>query len=76
MLFNGRYLLLFMSIFAFYMGLLYNDFFGFSINLFRSGYTWGAIDRQEGIIYPEVPNGQPSVKPPHVYIFGLDVAWA
>ncbi|KAG5470068.1 hypothetical protein LSCM4_02762 [Leishmania orientalis] len=76
MVFGGRYLLLLMSLFAVYMGVLYNDFFGFSLNLFTSGYTWAPIAEQKGITYPTTPNGLPNVKPPRVYAMGLDAAWA
>ncbi|KAK7199696.1 vacuolar proton translocating ATPase subunit A [Novymonas esmeraldas] len=76
MVFGGRYLLLLMSLFAIYMGVLYNDFFGFSLNLFSSGYTWAPIAEQHGTTYPTAPNGRPSVKPAHVYAMGLDAAWA
>ncbi|CAM42896.1 putative vacuolar proton-ATPase-like protein [Leishmania braziliensis MHOM/BR/75/M2904] len=76
MVFGGRYLLLLMSLFAIYMGVLYNDFFGFSLNLFSSGYTWAPIAEQNGTTYPTTPSGLPSVKPPHVYTMGLDAAWA
>ncbi|EPY19085.1 V-type H+-transporting ATPase subunit I [Strigomonas culicis] len=79
MIFGGRYLLLLMSLFATYMGFLYNDFFGFSVNIFKSGYTWPSLEtrnKSEHTMYPSNPNGLPSVKPPHVYVFGLDVAWA
>ncbi|KPA84612.1 putative vacuolar proton-ATPase-like protein [Leptomonas pyrrhocoris] len=76
MVFGGRYLLLLMSLYAIYMGLLYNDFFGFSLNLFSSGYTWAPITAQNGTTYPTTPNGLPSVKPSHVYALGLDAAWS
>lgn len=77
MIFGGRYLLLLMALFALYMGVLYNDFFGFSVNLFTSGYVWAPASEQQGnVSYPLIPDGKPSVKPPSVYAFGLDVAWA
>lgn len=80
MLFGGRYLLLLMSLFAIYMGVLYNDFMGFSINLFPSGYKWGPVDaslaNSKGELMPVQPNGLPSVKPNRVYAMGLDPAWA
>jgi V-type H+-transporting ATPase subunit a len=76
MVFGGRYLLLLMALYAVYMGMLYNDFFGFSLNLFSSGYTWTPIAEQNGTTYPTSPNGLPSVKPSHVYAFGLDAAWS
>lgn len=80
MLFNGRYLLLLMSFFAIYMGFLYNDFMGFSLNLFSSGYKWGHLEFAEGheheLVYPTHPNGRPSVRPSRSVRFGLDPAWA
>lgn len=76
MVFGGRYLLLLMALYAVYMGALYNDFFGFSLNLFSSGYTWDPIAQQNGTTYPTLPNGLPSVKPSHVYALGLDAAWS
>lgn len=76
MIFEGRYLLLLMSLFAIYMGVLYNDFFGFSLNIFPSGYTWAPIASQSGITFPLEPNGNHSIKPKRVYAVGLDAAWA
>eukprot|EP00796_Vickermania_ingenoplastis_P013326 gene13327-9161_t len=80
MIFGGRYLLLFMSLYAIYMGVLYNDFMGFSLNLFPSGYKWGPLTLPEGhekeILVPEYPDGLPNIKPKHTYAVGLDVAWA
>lgn len=76
MVFGGRYLLLLMALFAVYMGVLYNDFFGFSLNLFSSGYKWAPIAEQSHTTYPTSPNGLPSVKPSHVYAVGLDAAWS
>src|SRR4051794_37133821 len=40
MLFQGRYLLLMMSVFALYTGLLYNDIFGLSLNLWGTRYSF------------------------------------
>lgn len=60
MLFQGRYLLLLMGTFSIYTGLLYNDVFGLSLNLFESRYTF----------HHEVGhfNG-------NTYEFGVDPAW-
>lgn len=38
MVFEGRYIIFPMTIFALYCGLLYNDCFGLSMNLFGSAY--------------------------------------
>lgn len=78
MIFGGRYLLLLMGFFAVYMGLLYNDMFGFSVELFTSGYHWPQLppDGPFGTVYPSSPNGRPSVKPASTVVFGVDSAWA
>eukprot|EP00796_Vickermania_ingenoplastis_P009727 gene9727-6815_t len=78
MIFGGRYLLLFMGFFAVYMGMLYNDMFGFSVELFRTGYQWPALPPEgpEGTVTPTAPNGKPNVKPSTSVPFGIDSAWA
>ncbi|EPY32591.1 V-type H+-transporting ATPase subunit I [Angomonas deanei] len=78
MIFGGRYLLLLMGFFAVYMGVLYNDMFGFSVELFSSGYRWPQLppNGPDGVVYPSFPNGRPSVKPAAPTIFGVDSAWA
>ncbi|CAG9574450.1 putative vacuolar proton translocating ATPase subunit A [Leishmania major strain Friedlin] len=78
MIFGGRYLLLLMGFFAVYMGLLYNDMFGFSIEIFASGYRWPQLPPEgpDGIVYPSFPTGRPSVKPESSVIFGIDSAWS
>lgn len=78
MIFGGRYLLLFMGFFAIYMGVLYNDMFGFSVELFRSGYRWPELppNGPEGVVFPLSPDGKPNVKPSSSVIFGVDSAWS
>ncbi|KAG5504492.1 hypothetical protein JKF63_04944 [Porcisia hertigi] len=78
MIFGGRYLLLLMGIFAVYMGLLYNDMFGFSIEIFASAYRWPQLPPEgpDGTVYPSFPNGRPSVKPTSPAAFGIDSAWS
>ncbi|GET88836.1 vacuolar proton translocating ATPase subunit A, putative [Leishmania tarentolae] len=78
MIFGGRYLLLLMGFFAVYMGLLYNDMFGFSIEIFASGYRWPQLPPEgpNGIVHPSFPTGRPSVKPDSPVIFGIDSAWS
>lgn len=78
MIFGGRYLLLLMGFFAVYMGLLYNDLFGFSVEIFSSGYRWPQLppDGPDGTVYPSAPNGRPNVKPQKSVLFGVDSAWA
>ncbi|KNC52902.1 vacuolar proton translocating ATPase 100 kDa subunit [Thecamonas trahens ATCC 50062] len=64
MLFNGRYLILAMGVFAMYAGLLYNDCFGFSIDFFGSNWSRPS-DGDAHLIDPD-----------RVYPFGVDPGWA
>jgi V-type H+-transporting ATPase subunit a len=61
MLYQGRYLLLMMGVFATYTGLLYNDIFGLSLNLFGSRYKFDG-------------HGAGSFSG-RTYEFGVDPAW-
>jgi V-type H+-transporting ATPase subunit a len=76
MIFGGRYLLFLMGLFAVYVGLLYNDMFGFSTELFQSGYKWKPLppDGPVGITYPTDPAGL--APPSNPVAFGIDSAWA
>ena len=78
MIFGGRYLLLFMGFFAIYVGVLYNDMFGFSTEIFESGYKWPELppNGPEGVVHPSSPNGKPSIKPLVPVAFGIDGAWS
>lgn len=66
MFFFGRYLILLMGLFSVYTGLMYNDIFSKSMQLFQTGWTWPETDGTESVT--AVPNG-------HTYVFGLDYAW-
>ncbi|CAO3629538.1 unnamed protein product [Mucor hiemalis] len=67
MFFGGRYMVLMMALFSIFTGLVYNDIFSLSLNLFKSGFdlpsNYTSTDSVEMI-----PNGQ-------VYAFGFDPAW-
>jgi len=83
LMFGGRYLIFLMGLFATYIGCLYNDFFGFSVDLVGSGYTWQKLSNvshheKEFPMYPVIPDfrGSGAVKPAKSVWFGIDPAWA
>jgi V-type H+-transporting ATPase subunit a len=61
MLFGGRYMLLLMSIFALYTGLLYNDVYGVGLNLWGSRWSFDSL----GV----------ATFSHNTYEFGVDPAW-
>jgi V-type H+-transporting ATPase subunit a len=72
-LYDLRYLLLMMGFFAFYAGLLYNDFLSLGVDLFGSRYTEGPAT-ERGIEYKPMFDTSNSGGP-GPYPFGLDPAW-
>lgn len=74
MFFSGRYLILLMGVFSIYTGLLYNDVFSKSLNLF--GSSWRAGKPLPDGLYPKSTNLDPSdTYSRSPYIFGLDPIW-
>jgi len=85
MIFGGRYLLFGMGVMATYVGLLYNDMFGLSTEIFNTGYTWNPLPTTnpttghlEGNIGMQQPTNLrlPNIKPAVSTRFGIDAAWA
>ena len=78
--FQGRYLIFLMGAYSCYTGLLYNDTFGISTDIFSSGYIWGSISSTSGkIMTPVEPSGLGvglNTAPGRVAAFGIDAAWA
>lgn len=66
MAYNGRFILLLMGMFSIYIGFLYNDIFGKSMTLFKSGWKW-SVESKGSITAEKVPN--------HTYAFGIDSGW-
>eukprot|EP00299_Pterocystis_sp_00344_P016535 c8292_g1_i1.p1 GENE.c8292_g1_i1~~c8292_g1_i1.p1 ORF type:complete len:811 (+),score=184.16 c8292_g1_i1:27-2459(+) len=67
--FQGRYVLLLMSVFSIYMGFLYNEFFSLSFDLFGSAYRISKSG--EAQCTAESQNGNSC----DAYLFGLDPVW-
>ncbi|CCJ29709.1 unnamed protein product [Pneumocystis jirovecii] len=65
MAFHGRYIILLMSIFSMYTGLIYNDIFSRPMKLFKSGWEWPKSSENSVLLARQVG----------VYPFGIDSAW-
>lgn len=67
MFFGGRYMMLMMGIFSIFTGIIYNDIFSLSLNVFKSGFdlpsNYTSFESVESI-----PNG-------NTYPIGFDPAW-
>ncbi|KZS98883.1 V0/A0 complex, 116-kDa subunit of ATPase [Sistotremastrum niveocremeum HHB9708] len=65
--FYGRYIILLMGLFAMYTGLMYNDIFSKSLDIWTSGWSWPTTDDAGAIIE--------GYRNEHVYPFGIDPGW-
>ncbi|XP_005405509.1 PREDICTED: V-type proton ATPase 116 kDa subunit a isoform 4 isoform X2 [Chinchilla lanigera] len=81
--FHGRYLILLMGIFSIYTGLIYNDCFSKSFNIFGSSWsvqpmfrngTWSA-KVMETTPYLQLDPALPGVYSGNPYPFGIDPIW-
>ena len=68
MAFTGRYIMLIMGIFSMYTGLIYNDAFSKSIDIFPSMWEWPQNFTAGSMIYAKRAEG-------YTYPFGLDWSW-
>ena len=76
MIFGGRYVIMLMSIFSVYTGLIYNDCFAKSVAIFPS--TWQANYSSAELAGSNKLTLNPSMKSVYAqeaYPFGLDPAW-
>ncbi|XP_072096833.1 V-type proton ATPase 116 kDa subunit a 2-like isoform X2 [Mobula birostris] len=80
--FDGRYIILMMGIFTLYTGLIYNDCFSKSLNVFGSGWSVKSMFINESRMVTEVKRSQLLGLDPNVtgvfkapYPFGIDPIW-
>jgi len=67
MVFAGRYIILLMGIFSMYTGVIYNDIFSKSMEIFHSGWDFQLINGTNNSFIGEFTG--------HVYPIGLDPGW-
>uniref|UniRef100_A0A8C0FVM1 V-type proton ATPase subunit a n=1 Tax=Bubo bubo TaxID=30461 RepID=A0A8C0FVM1_BUBBB len=82
MLFEGRYVILLMGLFSVYTGLIYNDCFSKSLNIFGSGWNVSAMFEQKVWSLEDLKSNQFLTLDPNVtgvyngaYPFGIDPIW-
>ncbi|KAL5283513.1 unc-32.2 family protein [Megaselia abdita] len=73
--FGGRYIILLMAVFAIYAGLIYNDIFSFSLNIF--GNTWVNMYNESTVLDKTVTwfTLDPKSDVHDSYIMGIDPVW-
>ncbi|NXP21066.1 VPP2 ATPase, partial [Scytalopus superciliaris] len=82
MLFEGRYVILLMGLFSIYTGLIYNDCFSKSINIFGSGWNVSAMFEQNAWSLKDLKSNRFLALDPNIsgvyngaYPFGIDPIW-
>ncbi|NXM00965.1 VPP2 ATPase, partial [Tyrannus savana] len=82
MLFEGRYVILLMGLFSIYTGLIYNDCFSKSINIFGSGWNVSAMFEKKAWSLEDLKSNKFLALDPNVsgvyngaYPFGIDPIW-
>jgi V-type H+-transporting ATPase subunit a len=79
--FGGRYIILLMAIFSIYVGIIYNDIFSKSINLFGSSWRVGVgtdfdfSKTNQIILNPDPYTNNSRMYNGNSYPFGLDPVW-
>ncbi|XP_039627952.1 V-type proton ATPase 116 kDa subunit a2-like [Polypterus senegalus] len=79
--FDGRYIILLMGLFSVYTGLIYNDCFSKSLNIFGSGWSVNAMFKENHWRFEDLSNGYLSLDPNVTgvfngpYPFGIDPIW-
>uniref|UniRef100_H2UBT5 V-type proton ATPase subunit a n=1 Tax=Takifugu rubripes TaxID=31033 RepID=H2UBT5_TAKRU len=82
MFFEGRYIILMMGLFSIYTGLIYNDCFSKSLNIFGSGWSVNAMFKENVWKMEDIYGNRYLTLDPNVtgvfngpYPFGIDPIW-
>ncbi|KAK7601688.1 hypothetical protein V9T40_009129 [Parthenolecanium corni] len=73
--FSGRYIILLMGFFSIYSGIIYNDVFSKSVNIFGSSWKMNKTFYNESVHHPENTLDPKYHHADHPYPFGLDPVW-